>query len=316
MRDFLAYASAKYYAGDPIMTDAEFDRLAKQYGYEEVGAPVDLSRAVPHAYRMYSLKKCFVGEKMIELSGEVIETPKLDGAAVALLYLNGRFVRGLTRGDGKTGLDVTDKLRHIVPEQCHGGDVMQVTGEVVAPKHISNARNYAAGALNLKSVEEFRTRDLTFIAYGVESDNCYFSSFTDSMSWIAEDGFKTILDGEWAEFPQDGRVFRVNSMLDFKNLGYTDKHPRGAFALKEIQEGVVTTLLDVEWQVGRTGVVAPVAILKPVKVGDATVQRATLHNMKYISDLGLEIGRQVEIIRSGEIIPRVVRRVNANTTEV
>lgn len=314
MKTFLAYAAAKYYAGEPVITDAEFDRLAKQYNFEDVGAPVDLSRAVPHAYRMYSLQKCFVGEPRIQLPGEVIETPKLDGAAVSLLYVNGRFVRALTRGDGKAGLDITDKLRTIVPAECHGGDVMQVTGEVVAPKSIPNARNYAAGALNLKSVEEFRTRELYFIAYGVESDNCFFQSFTDSMRWIAEDGFKTITDGEWEEFPQDGRVFRVNSMLQFRDMGFTDKHPRGAFALKEIQEGVVTTLLNVEWQVGRSGVVAPVAILKPVKVGDATVQRATLHNMKYINDLGLDIGCQVEIIRSGEIIPRVVRRIDANPT--
>jgi len=92
-------------------------------------------------------------------------------------------------------------------------------------------------------------------------------------------------------------------------MGHTAKHPRGAFALKEQQEGVVTKLLDVKWQVGKSGVVSPVAILEPVMVGDAKVSRATLHNMDYIRDLDLELGCDVEIIRSGEIIPRVVRRV-------
>ena len=92
-------------------------------------------------------------------------------------------------------------------------------------------------------------------------------------------------------------------------MGYTSHHPRGAFALKEQQTGVESTLIKVEWQVGKSGVVSPVAILEPVKIGDATISRATLHNLDYIRELDLEIGCSVEIIRSGEIIPRVVRRV-------
>ena len=317
MRNFLAYAAAKYYAGEPIITDAEFDRLAKQYNFEDVGAPVDLSRAVPHAHRMYSLKKCFVGEPLIQLPGEVIETPKLDGAAVSLLYINGKLALALTRGDGKAGQDITDKMSTLVPITAGGFGMTQVTGEVLAKKSIPNARNYAAGALNLKSLEEFKTRELVFIAYGVTPS--IHELWTQDMWRLQErDGFSTVLSMTTGikvalnldEYPQDGRVFRVNDNALFEELGFTDKHPRGAFALKEIQEGVVTTLEKVEWQVGRSGVVAPVAILKPVKVGDATVQRATLHNMKYINELGLELGCQVEIIRSGEIIPRVVRRID------
>jgi len=109
--------------------------------------------------------------------------------------------------------------------------------------------------------------------------------------------------------PKDGLVYRINNTYDFIARGFTAKHPRGAFALKEKQKGVVTTLEDVTWQVGKSGVVSPVAILTPTKVGDAWVSRATLHNMDYIRELNLEIGCKVEIIRSGEIIPRVVRRV-------
>ena len=174
MRNFLAYAAAKYYAGEPIITDAEFDRLAKQYNFEDVGAPVDLSRAVPHAYRMYSLRKCFVGEPMIELPGEVIETPKLDGAAVSLLYVGGKLVLALTRGDGKAGLDITDKMRTIVENDLHVIlDTVQITGEVMAKKSIPNARNYASGALNLKNLDEFKTRELVFVAYGVTPARCH-----------------------------------------------------------------------------------------------------------------------------------------------
>jgi DNA ligase (NAD+) len=93
-------------------------------------------------------------------------------------------------------------------------------------------------------------------------------------------------------------------------MGYTAHHPRGAFALKEQKEGVITELLDVVWQVGKSGVVSPVAILRPVEVGEALVSRATLHNIEYIRSLNLEIGCNVEVIRSGEIIPRIVRRVD------
>jgi NAD-dependent DNA ligase len=315
VRSFLAYAAAKYEAGEPIISDEEFDRLESIYGYERVGAPVDISRAIPHAHRMYSLKKCFVGEPIIELpSDDIIETPKLDGAAVSLFYIDGSLALALTRGDGKAGLDITDKMRLLVPGNLHDASTKQITGEVVAPKEIPNARNYAAGALNLKNLEEFSTRQVSFIAYGVVPSWCY--TYEQDMNMLSDLEFSTILGSDLGQFPQDGRVFRVNDNALFEELGFTDKHPRGAFALKEVKEGVVTTLENVTWQVGRSGVVAPVAILKPVKVGDATVSRATLHNIAYIRELDLELGCQVEIIRSGEIIPRVTRRVDANIIEV
>ena len=111
------------------------------------------------------------------------------------------------------------------------------------------------------------------------------------------------------DYPQDGTVFRIDNYRDYHKMGETSHHPRGSFALKEKQEGVVTKLLDVVWQTGKSGVVTPVAILDPVLIGEATVSRATLHNMEYIQGLNLEIGCMVEVIRSGEIIPRVVQRV-------
>ena len=320
MKTFLAYAAAKYYAGEPIITDVEFDRLAKQYNYEDVGAAVDISRAVPHAYRMYSLKKCFVGEPIIELPGEVVETPKLDGAAVSLLYIDGKLVLALTRGDGKAGLDITEKMlwtrgSHLAESTEMGGQgVYQVTGEIVALKSIPNSRNYAAGALNLKDLEEYKKRGLCFVAYGITPS--IFPTYREDMEWLSHRMW-TAVTQPLDDFPQDGRVFRVNDNTVFEELGFTDKHPRGAFALKEVQEGVTTTLIDVEWQVGRSGRVTPVAILKPVMIGDAKVSRATLNNYKFITDMELELGCEVEIIRSGEIIPKVLRRSdNANPIEV
>ena len=154
---------------------------------------------------------------------------------MALTYLGGNLHRVLTRGDGKKGLDVTHLVKHLVPNKITTGlskSLLQITGEIVAPKSIKNARNYASGALNLKDVEEFQTRQLHFIAYHAEP--FLHDTFTNS----------------------------------------------------------------------------PVAILKPVEIDDARVSRATLHNMAHIEALGLEIGCKVEVIRSGEIIPRIVRRVD------
>lgn len=307
MKSFLDYASSKYYAGDPIISDEEFDKLAEYYGYESVGAPVVGDR-IAHAFPMWSLQKVYDDEPLTALPGHTVITPKLDGAAIALYYIYGRLTLALTRGDGKEGQDITDKMMLLVPETIKSKEsVLQITGEIVAPKNIDNARNYAAGALNLKSIEEFHSRSLTFIAYGMKpyKNDCW----SEDLSFLSDSGFHTVMDGEWEQYPHDGKVYRLNDYDKFEELGYTSKHPRGAFALKERKGGVVTRLLDVEWQVGRSGVVSPVAILEPVVIGEATVSRATLHNIKYIKELDLDYGCLVEVIRSGEIIPRIVRRV-------
>ena len=240
-----------------------------------------------------------------------IGSPKLDGAAVSLLYVSGELKQALTRGDGKIGKDVTNKLRHIVVRKLNLSvpvEVVQITGEVVAPASIPNARNYAAGALNLKSEDEFLERNVDFIAYDAQPP---ISSFwTSALEILLFRNFGTVLNVQEGTYPTDGEVYRIDSYKDFQSMGHTAHHPRGAFALKEKKEGVVTTLLDVKWQVGKSGVVSPVAILEPVTIGDAIVQKATLHNIDYINSLNLEIGCKVEVIRSGEIIPRILRRVD------
>lgn len=320
MKSFLDYASSKYYAGDPIISDEEFDKLAEYSGYEGVGAAV-IGDRIAHPFPMWSLQKCYDDEPLISLPGEIItSTPKLDGAAVAHYYVCGIHILSLTRGDGKEGLNITDKMRTLVPNEIAEFSkmpIVQVTGEVVAPKTVENSRNYAAGALNLKSVEEFKTRDITFIAYGLQPHNRLF--WSDDMFDLHSWGFTTVdtmNKDYYDQFPQDGIVFRLDKYQEFYDAGYTAKHPRGAFALKERKSGSITKLLDVEWQVGRSGVVSPVAILEPIKVGDALISRATLHNYKYIQELDLDYGCLVEVIRSGEIIPRIVRRVYEHTASI
>ena len=313
MKALLQQASEDYYNGKPSMSDEQFDKLAVYAKYDEVGYSSRDNR-VPHAFQMYSLQKIFSNEldkdPLADYKGATIVSPKLDGAAVSLLYVSGQLHKALTRGDGKRGLDITDHMKTLVPNSLgkFTGALLQITGEVVAPKTIKNARNYAAGALNLKDTSEFQSRDLRFIAYGVQES--WNEAWTMDMSYLNSFGFDTVLSNDWTAYPDDGIVFRVDNYKDFYSLGYTSKHPRGAYALKQRNEGVITKLVDVIWNVGKSGVVAPVAILEPVDIDGATVSRATLHNMRYITDLNLEIGCLVEVIRSGEIIPRIISRAN------
>ena len=313
MKALLQQASEDYYNGKPTMSDEQFDKLAVYAKYDEVGYSSRDNR-VPHAFQMYSLQKIFSNEldkdPLADYKGATIVSPKLDGAAVSLLYVSGQLHKALTRGDGKRGLDITDHMKTLVPNSLgkFTGTLLQITGEVVAPKTIKNARNYAAGALNLKDTSEFQSRDLRFIAYGVQES--WNEAWTMDMSYLNSFGFDTVLSNDWTAYPDDGLVFRIDNYEHFYAQGYTSKHPRGAYALKQRNEGVITKLVDVIWNVGKSGVVAPVAILEPVDIDGATVSRATLHNMRYITDLNLEIGCLVEVIRSGEIIPRIISRAN------
>jgi DNA ligase (NAD+) len=292
-----------------MIPDEVYDRLVDNINTDDVGSATD-SR-YKHPFPMYSLQKVFQDEdKAPDYGNEaVVTTTKLDGAAVSLTYVDGLFHQALTRGDGKAGLDITEKMRCIVPSMLDKyafAGVRQITGEVVAPKEIPNSRNYAAGALNLKDVQEFKKRDITFISYGVQPT--IGARWLEDMTFL-NNWFNVISTSDWNEFPNDGVVFRVDRYSAFEKFGYTSHHPRGAYAYKTREAGVVTKLLDVEWNTGKSGVIAPTGILEPITIGGATISRATLHNIAFIDEMMLEIGCSVEVIRSGEIIPKVVRRV-------
>ena len=307
--NFLDHCSRKYYEGDPIISDEEFDALAKQHNFKYVG--YEVTKSYPHSFRMYSLQKLTPTEEKDQDVTGWIKTVKLDGAAIALTYLNGALISVMTRGDGIHGKSVTHLFQnteynsdYIMPIQ----GLVQVTGELVAPKRIRNARNYAAGALSLKDVHEFDTRELSFYAYDVQGDILH-ESWTERLEWLEKYGWKTILlEGLDNIYPTDGYVWRVNNIKEFTRMGYTTTHPRGAFAVKEEQKPVVTTLREVRWQLGKSGVVSPVAHFDAVEIGHAIITKATLHNIDYIRNLGLELGCKILVVRSGEIIPRVVGR--------
>lgn len=312
LHKLLQRASKMYYEGTPIMSDEEFDSLSETVGWDHVGYSVEQGPSVDHTFRLYSLQKHYEEDGVDPLSsyrGMTITTPKLDGASVAVTYSEGVLLQVLTRGDGKVGIDITEKFiaKKLIPIKIEHYGLLQLTGEVVSPKSITNSRNYASGSLNLKSISEFISRELSFIVHG-----CYpflEETFSGDMRNIGDKGFRTILESTYDEFPQDGKVCRIDNNTLYEAEGTTSHHPKGSFALKERKKGVETTLLDVIWQTGKSGVVSPVGILDPVYIDGAKISRATLHNIGYINSLNLEIGCTVEVIRSGDIIPRITRRI-------
>lgn len=305
-----------YYEGTPLISDAEYDYLVSVNPDAEkhIGPHGD----VPHLYQMYSLQKYYPGRGDVLPSNikDYVETPKLDGNAVELVFFQGELVKATTRGDGAYGTDITEKMGMILSHHFSSltGDLIQVTGEVVATQNVPNARNLAAGALNTKDMTEFNLRieelGLKFIAYGIKpsSNNFYHQDLID----LHDDGFYvpievSILDLiKSGNIKTDGTVYRLNKNSDFESLGYTSKFPRGAFAVKVDAEYVTTKLLDVSWETGRSGKVTPTAILEPVNIDGATIQRATLNNVAFIEAMDLSIGDIVHVIRSGDIIPQIV----------
>lgn len=303
-----------YYEGTPLISDAEYDYLVSINPKAEssIGPRGD----VPHLYKMYSLQKYYPGRGDVLPNNlkDYVETPKLDGNAVELVYFEGNLVKATTRGDGDYGNDITEKMELIIGEYLSLTDnLVQITGEVVATRDVPNARNLAAGALNTKDMDEFwlRVRELglVFVAYGIKpSNNDYYHQDLIDLhdEFLVPNSTKVLELIKEGNIKTDGTVYRLNKNSDFESLGYTSKFPRGAFAVKVDAEYVTTKLLDVSWETGRSGKVTPTAILEPVNIDGATIQRATLNNVAFIEAMDLSIGDIVHVIRSGDIIPQIV----------
>ena len=312
LKEFLIECKEAYYAGDPIISDEQYDHLEDICNEDlSVGTHRGKTR---HWFRMYSLQKVYVGEDPPWDKINMVCTPKLDGAAIALRYINGTLDSVVTRGDGEYGDDVshlfTDPRLYEpmnIPQAIDIEGAVQINGELVAPKFIENARNYAAGALGLKNPVVFGDRILTFFAYSIQPYPTDW--YQMDMRFLNDNGFISVWsDQDWTDWPSDGLVHRVDSNIKFDEMGYTNKHPRGAYALKVRTEGVKTKILDVVWQTGKSGKVTPVAILEPIEIDGATVSRATLNNFGFIEALGVRIGDSVMVERAGGIIPRIIRK--------
>ena len=269
---------------------------------------------------------------------------KFDGTAICLSYSRGQLVRALTRGDGTVGDDVTDNVRTISSIPSDIGDVpwdFEIRGEIYMPfasfnalneeradigdTPFANPRNAAAGSLKTLDPEEVRRRGLECVLYHIIGDNLPFKYHSEALQWAASRHFpisqysRLCLDmdevrqyiEEWdtrrkeLPFATDGIVIKVDDLALQARLGYTAKSPRWATAYKFKPEQALTKLLSVDYQVGRTGAVTPVANLDPVSLSGTTVRRASLHNADQMEQLDIHIGDYVYVEKGGEIIPKI-----------
>jgi len=321
LKSYLRGCQQAYYAGNPIISDSQYDML-EEICSEDLSIGTNKGR-IKHWYKMYSLDKIYKGEQEYPLpvGVNIVCTHKLDGAALALRYLNNILHSVVTRGNGEYGEDISHLFEDCgmiaknlgVPSEIDVPGLIQITGEVVTSKDTPNARNYAAGALNLKTAGQFWQKNLTFFAYDMQETQ--FESYMGTLFYLRQLGFNCIYDATYTKWPTDGVVHRVDDNRLFEELGYTSKFPRGAIAEKERSEGVETILLDVVWQTGKSGKVTPVAILDPINIDGATVSRATLNNPGFIEALDLQIGDSVMVERAGGIIPRIIKKAELLNTE-
>lgn len=282
----------------------------------------------------------------------VVET-KIDGLSTALEYVDGVFVRGATRGNGLIGEDVTDNLRTIksIPKVLNEKVTITVRGEVfigtkefeklneeqevLGKKLFANARNAAAGSLRQLNSKVTEERPLDIFIFNVQKwDENKFNSHYDQLNYLEKLGFNVnpvrILcknqqeveeainkigeDRENLSFGIDGAVVKVDSLSFREKLGTTYKTPKWAIAYKYPPEAKETILKDIVCQVGRTGVITPMAILEPVKVAGSTISKTTLHNEDFIKEKDLKIGDTVVIQKQGDVIPEVIKVVKEKRT--
>lgn len=364
-----------YVLDDPSVSDAEYDGLFRELQELETahaelltpdsptqrigGAAAREFAPVKHRLPMQSLRKCNDEDELRDFDRRVRETllvdpvaytgePKLDGLAVSLLYEQGVFVRGATRGDGEIGEDITENLRTIkrIPLRLRGEapPLIEVRGEVYLPwdgfrrmvedatargeKPPVNPRNAAAGSLRQLDARITAQRPLSFTAYAVGSSEGWPAPrlHSEALEQLRGWGFPvspliervTGVEGCLAYFGKigaqrsqlgfdiDGVVFKLDDLAGREELGSVTREPRWACAYKFAAEEAETVLENVEFQVGRTGALTPVARLKPVFVGGANVSNATLHNMDEVERKDVRIGDTVIVRRAGDVIPEVL----------
>ncbi len=380
LRDNIDYHNYRYYSlDDPLVPDAEYDRLLRelqslenqypelitgQSPTQRVGAaPAEAFGEVVHTVPMLSLANAFENQELMDFDRRVRERlgveeveyaaePKLDGLAASIRYQDGLLVSGATRGDGTRGEDVTRNIRTIktVPLRLRGDDfprVLEVRGEVFMTeagfrrlneeqvrrdaKPFANPRNAAAGGLRQLDPSITAERPLTMVCYGVGDvrEGWLPSTHTEILARLKHWGFKVspevaVVQGvegcrnyysqmlarrESLGYAIDGVVFKVNDVAEQQQLGTVSRAPRWAIAYKFPAEEELTRVRDIDVQVGRTGVLTPVARLEPVQVGGVTVTNATLHNQDELDRKDVRIGDTVVVRRAGDVIPEVARVV-------
>lgn len=367
-------ANYQYYVlDDPKIPDFEYDRLLRELenlerDHPELAQPdsptqrvggqaLSKFEKVTHPVPLMSLQDVFSEDELEEFLKKTLEhlpdaefsvEPKIDGLSVALEYVDGRFVKGATRGDGVVGEDVTENLKTIrsIPMSISGAPPrLIVRGEVFMPKKsfeklnatqelegkplFANPRNAAAGSLRQLDPKITAKRGLDILIFNIQlAEGVTFETHVQSLQYLKQLKFKVIPHGcyhniadiqtqvvridqqrELLSYDIDGAVIKVNHLSQRERLGSTAKFPRWAAAFKYPPEIKETVIEDIVIQVGRTGVLTPKAVVKPVRLAGTTVTNATLHNQDFISERDIRVGDTVLIRKAGEIIPEILEVV-------
>ena len=376
LKDEINKANYLYYVEDnPSISDFEYDKMFEELKKLEEENPLLKTTDSPtqrigsvsekffpykHKYRLYSLDNTYIYgelerwydkfEKEYKSNVELVCELKIDGLAIALTYEKGLFVRGVTRGDGVTGEDITNNLKTIkaIPLRLFEPVDVEVRGEIYMPKTsfeklndenlirgeklFANPRNAAAGSIRQLDSTITAKRDLSMFTYTAIFENLENPPKThyDSLLYLKKLGFRVSSHVElckdiqcaidyckkWEEkrqdldYATDGVVIKVNSLEYQQDIGFTSRAPRWATAFKFPPEEVTTTLKDIEVGLGKTGAVTPVAILEPVLLAGSTVSRASLHNFDEVRRLDVRIGDKVLIKKAAEIIPKVIKVID------
>ena len=374
----LAQHNHAYYVMDqPSIEDSEYDQLFHQLKsleqqYPDLiqpdspvsrvgGKPLSKFENITHTVPMLSLGNVFNQDELFAFARRIEERLpnqkieydvelKFDGLAISLWYENGILIRGVTRGDGETGEDITQNVKTIrnLPkvlssEKIEIPTLLEVRGEVLMPKAgfeklnaeneakgektFANPRNAAAGSLRQLDPNIAASRPLAFYAYGIAQCEPPHgqNTMSESLEWLTQFGFAVgerhfvcqsieEVQEKYEQINQerphllveiDGMVVKVNDLKQQQQLGFLSREPRWATAYKFPAVAALTTVDNIDWQVGRTGTLTPVARLNPVAVGGVTVSNVTLHNIGEIHRLDVRVGDTVSVYRSGDVIPKV-----------
>lgn len=366
----ISWANAYYVYDNPIATDEEYDKLARECLAFESENP-ELSHAnspnkrvggfvldgfekASHLSRMWSQEDIFNTDELedwikraskVNTNLEFFCQPKFDGASLNLIYENGVLKQAITRGDGTVGEDVTNNVKtiHSIPLQIKEKSLIEIRGEIVIKKAdfekineeriknneqvFANPRNAAAGSLRQLDPKITAKRKLFFNVWGIGLNTLGFKKYSDLMEYIYSLGFvkppmqtltsdvegienlyhEIIKVRDEIEMMLDGMVVKINDIETQDELGYTVKFPRWSCAYKFPALEKTTKIKDIILQVGRTGVITPVAIVEPTDIEGVVVERASLHNFDEIARKDIRINDEVIIIRSGDVIPKITK---------
>lgn len=361
MISILNEASEAYYSGNPIISDEDFDaRLRDLQEFENetgvifsnspsinVGAKVlPHLPEIEHNHLMLSLEKCHSPKDVVDFSNEkeLIASIKLDGMTVSLLYENGIFVRGESRGNGFVGNDITEHIKRFlnVPLKIDKKGTYIVDGEAVIldddfaeinqNNEYKNSRNLIAGTLSSLDTSVVSQRKAKFIVWDViegGSTNNLKDNLKEAVNlgfdivpfWvvvfpkqnIVQDCIDHIFDyASENGYPTDGIVFKFDDIEYGKSLGQTSHHFKNGIAYKRKDDTYKTKLVDIDWTMGKTGTLTPTAIFEPVEIDGTTVERASVHNISILTKLDLHIGDTIEVFKANMIIPQIKRNVSAD----